>query len=149
MHRAGMRRLSFRKRSCGRKLTANTTGMVYKRRSAWHANGLGRARRRPYDSRDALARHRGRRAVFSMDLLRATYGRATSSHGRRSRTRDDNRRGRRHTDGSKNGGLPLPGAIAKSRAGIEFSLHDFGEISKAPLISDDLSTAALCQKDPP
>src|SRR5438552_1370797 len=113
--------------SCGGQFTANTMACVSEAIGLALPGSAGAPA--PYDSRDAFAEASGR-AV--MDLLR-----------RNIRPRDIVTRKAIEnaaivvaaSGGSTNGGLHLP-AIA-NEAGIEFDLHDFGEICKrTPYIGD-------------
>src|SRR5271169_4801681 len=113
--------------SCGGLFTANTMACVSEAIGLALPGSAGAPA--PYDSRDAYAEESGR-AV--MELLRANI-----------RPRDIVTRKAIENaamvvaaaGGSTNGGLHIP-AIAHE-AGIEFDLHDFGEISKrTPYIGD-------------
>src|SRR6202521_3269089 len=113
--------------SCGGQFTANTMACVSEAIGLALPGSAGTPA--PYDSRDAYAEASGRAVL---ELLRLNL-----------RPRDIVTRKALENaatviaaaGGSTNGGLHLP-AIA-NEAGIEFSLHDFGEISKrTPYIGD-------------
>src|SRR5712672_1333124 len=113
--------------SCGGQFTANTMACVSEAIGLALPGSAGAPA--PYDSRDAYAEASGqtvmeliRRNIRPRDIVtrKAIENAATIIAA---------------AGGSTNGGLHLP-AIA-NEAGIEFSLHDFGEISKrTPYIGD-------------
>jgi dihydroxy-acid dehydratase len=124
--------------SCGGLFTANTMACVSEAIGLALPGSAGAPA--PYDSRDAYAEASGQTV---MELLR-----------RNLRPRDIVTREAIENaamivaaaGGSTNGGLHLP-AIA-NEAGIEFTLHDFGEISKrTPLIGDLKPAGRYVMKD--
>jgi dihydroxy-acid dehydratase len=124
--------------SCGGLFTANTMACVSEAIGLALPGSAGAPA--PYDSRDAYAEASGHTV---MELLR-----------RNLRPRDIVTRQAIENaamivaaaGGSTNGGLHLP-AIA-NEAGIEFTLHDFGEISKrTPLIGDLKPAGRYVMKD--
>ena len=114
--------------SCGGQFTANTMACVSEAIGLALPGSAGAPA--PYDSRDAYAEASGQ-AV--MELLRQQPAAARHRHPQGARERRDG--GRRGSGGSTNAGLHLP-AIA-NEAGIDFDLHDVGEIFKrTPYIAD-------------